>query len=116
MKDTFEILSDIADERARQDAKWGVQNWDHVRPEVVPVMEKLVVAAKSECERLANGGRLSWFDILLEEFYEAFAETDVDRQIEELTQVAAVAVAAIESLERRRNGIIVQKGKPDVAV
>lgn len=111
MKDILEVLSDIADERARQDEKWGIQDWEFIRPEVFPVMERLAPAAKAECDKFAKLGTISWFDILIEEVYEAFAETDPDKQIAELVQVAAVASAAIESIERRRNGIVQIRGK-----
>lgn len=109
MKDRNEILSDVAKERERQDAKWGEQNWDHVRPELLPIMPMLEKNAKMNCELFAKEGTVSWFDILSEEVYEAFAATDIDEQIKELTQVAAVAVSAIECLERRRNAGSVQE-------
>jgi NTP pyrophosphatase (non-canonical NTP hydrolase) len=44
---------------------------------------------------------VSWFGILMEEVYEAFAETDPAKQREEMVQVAAVAVQIIKCLDRR---------------
>jgi len=69
-------LQDIMEERARQDAKWGVQNhYPH-----------------------------TWLVILGEEVGEAcqaaFEERFADYR-KELTQVAAVALAAIECLDRK---------------
>jgi len=66
---------DIDDERDRQDEKWGEQN--HVP--------------------------LRWYAILGEEFGEvgkAINEHDLRQCREELVQVAAVAIAFVESLDR----------------
>ena len=70
-----EILSAIRDERARQNAKWGEQNHTPER----------------------------WLAILSEETGEtarAIVEFDLVSYRAELVHVAAVAVAAIESLDR----------------
>ncbi len=89
-----QVLSDILDERVRQDDKWGVQDHD----------------------------QMIWLGILAEEFGEAAKEINelhfrpgdevhiddshpckvhrVQKVREELIQVAAVAVAMIESLDR----------------
>jgi hypothetical protein len=45
----------------------------------------------------------SWFAILLEEVYEAFSETEPEKQREEMVQVSAVAVQIIEYLDRTAN-------------
>jgi SpoVK/Ycf46/Vps4 family AAA+-type ATPase len=47
-------------------------------------------------------GEISWSNILMEEVYEAFAETGPEKQREELVQVAAVAVEIIEYLDRKK--------------
>ena len=51
----------------------------------------------------AQEGMLTWRHILAEEFWEVFANDDADPQSQraELIQVAAVAVAAIEAIDRR---------------
>jgi NTP pyrophosphatase (non-canonical NTP hydrolase) len=70
------ILIEVGEERARQDAKWGIQ--DHIP--------------------------LKWNAILGEEFGEvskAILENDQTNYREELIQVAAVAIAAIENLDRQ---------------
>lgn len=84
MSETEGVLSEILEERERQDAKWGQQNHD-------PAW---------------------WMTILGEEFGEAceaalqaaFSEDGPDRPWsdyrEELVQISAVAVAAIECLDR----------------
>jgi hypothetical protein len=47
---------------------------------------------------------VAWSGVLLEEVFEALAEDDPDKQIEELEQVAAVAVSAILDIRRKRDG------------
>ncbi|MDR0731531.1 MAG: hypothetical protein LBF63_07675 [Treponema sp.] len=42
-----------------------------------------------------------WSNILMEEVCEAFAETEPEKQREEMVQVAAVAVQIIECLDRQ---------------
>lgn len=73
---TTEILDKIYDERVRQTIKWGIQDHDDTL----------------------------WSVILGEEFGEvcrAVYEMDDKEVEEELVQVAAVAVAWLESLDRR---------------
>lgn len=72
---TLDVLSEVKDERAFQNKKWGEQNHNHDR----------------------------WMVILMEEVGEAAREayeSNAARYRAELVQVAAVAVAAIESLDR----------------
>jgi NTP pyrophosphatase (non-canonical NTP hydrolase) len=74
--DRLKILTDITDERDRQDAKWGVQEHHPA----------------------------TWQLILVEEVgetAEALLDDDRERYRKELVQVAAVAIAAIEDLDRR---------------
>jgi NTP pyrophosphatase (non-canonical NTP hydrolase) len=70
---TTEVLEEVARERSRQDERWGEQNHEPLR----------------------------WLAILVEEVGEV-GKAILDRQglRDELVQVAAVAVAAIESLDR----------------
>lgn len=75
----YDIQEDILRERVRQDKKWGVQNH-------------------------APG---DWFPILMEEVGEAaraHLDGNYDNYLEELVQVAAVAVAMIECYNRNKNG------------
>lgn len=94
-------LGEVAVERAKQDEKWGEQN----HPMVCAPGDRTQFAAgawqwQRENAARAGEGRLSWDGVLLEEVYEAMAEEDPARQREELVQVAAVAVAMIECLDR----------------
>jgi hypothetical protein len=98
---TIGVLGEVATERARQDAKWGEQN--HRDGTGCQYVER------AEYERIrtnnaAADGTLTWRHILAEEVYEAFAEADPARLRAELVQVAAVAIAWAEALDRRTTG------------
>lgn len=96
---TRAVLNEVYAERARQDDKWGEQNhrdgtgdrrWrdaaNHVRGEV---------------DDDARYRRTTWNGVLREELFEALAESDPARLRAELVQVAAVAVAWVEAIDRR---------------
>ena len=94
-----DILPEIAAERARQDAKWGEQN----HPDGTWMLGDLGRAnrARRECYNAAKRGTLTYRHILDEEVQEAFAEYDPATLRAKLVQVAAVAVAWIECIDRR---------------
>lgn len=100
------VLYEVARERGRQDAKWGEQDHpDGTGPKVywVPISssaECVVEDARYTCQFKADRGEVTWRDIALEEVAEAFTATGTDLRAE-LVQVAAVAVAWIESIDRR---------------
>lgn len=97
-----QAILDVLNERVRQDAKWGEQNHPSIgwQAKNEPRLEAVNWVQKGN-ERDVRDGKLSWDNILLEEVYEAIAETDEARIREELVQVAAVAVAWIECIDRR---------------
>jgi hypothetical protein len=94
------IFAEITAERERQDAKWGEQNHPVVDLATALGLKFFRDQARETCELHAERGSCTWYDILKEEFYEAFAESDPARQREELVQVAAVAVEIIECIDR----------------
>jgi hypothetical protein len=96
---TDRVLSEILAERIAQDAKWGEQN----HPDGTGQYPEQINAdvARMACQSAADGGYLDWLHILREEVAEAFAETDSARLRAELIQVAAVAVAWAEAIDRR---------------
>lgn len=97
---THRVLNEVHDERRKQDKKWGEQNhddgtggqWAYEKSE----------DAKALCEQARTDGSMSWSDILAEEFQEALAEDDQGKLRAELIQVAAVAVAWVECIDRRK--------------
>lgn len=94
------VLDEIAAERARQDAKWGQQNHpDGTAADEFNLM--LVQQWKDLVDKNATEGESNWNNILFEEAYEAAAETDPAKLRAELVQIAAVAVAWIECIDRR---------------
>lgn len=96
------VLPEIAAERERQDEKWGEQNHpDGTGPGFAIDAKR----ARHRCNLAAALGLVSYRDILNEEVFEAFAESDPDKLRVELIQVAAVAVAWIEKLDRERNAL-----------
>lgn len=87
---TVTVLRDVEMERVRQDEKWGQQ--DHSPSGwLVVLMEEVGEAA----QQVAMG-----FVDPLPEPREALRRTHVRHLRRELIQVAAVAVAAVESLDR----------------
>ena len=99
---TLSILAEVLAERVRQDAKWGEQN--HPDGTGLRADAAMAALAKADCDRAARDGELTYRHILDEEVCEAFAETDPAKLRVELVQVAAVAVAWIEKLDRTGGG------------
>lgn len=93
--DFWDVVDEVHDERESQDAKWGEQN----HPDGTSDSYALNAHVARENYELAE--KLTWRHILTEEFYEALAETDPVKLRAELIQVAAVAVAWIEAIDRR---------------
>lgn len=101
---TESAMMDVADEMDRQDAKWGDQS--HL-PNGTGFREWAALADyyRNSCDAAFARGDGTWADILLEEVYEALAESDPDKLRAELIQVAAVAAqwaAAIDKTEGKK--------------
>jgi hypothetical protein len=116
---TDSVLAQVAAERAAQTAKHGDQS--HVPsgtgPQTTPVAEivrgdaneivnrhfafGLANQARAATNAHAAAGAVTFADILLEEVFEALAESDPARLRAELVQVAAVAVQWVEAIDRR---------------
>lgn len=96
---TTDVLAEIHEERQRQDAKWGEQNHPDGTGSAARVLD--AQHARNECKRQFAEGTGTWLDILEEEVAEAYAEADPEVLRAELIQVAAVAVAWIEAIDRR---------------
>lgn len=92
-------LTDVLNERVRQQDKWGEQNHEDGTGNLCFVSE--ADFRRARCESAFADGVGTWTDILLEEVWEALAERDPEKLREELVQVAAVAVSWVEALDRR---------------
>ena len=94
-------IVEVIEEQSRQVTLWGEQNHEDIgdRP------DHLSFAQAAEWWKLMNETRVeldsvTWDGILLEEVYEALAESQYGSRREELLQVAAVATAMVEALDR----------------
>jgi len=117
MIDREGIYEELNAERNRQLDKWGPQSWPMVREEEVQggprVSREQRIAFrhclqteetyKKRCDQRTDQGVLSWADILLEELAEAIYAKYPGHVREELVQLGAVVVAAIEDLDKKRN-------------
>lgn len=93
------ILQEIADERVRQDEKWGEQN----HPDGTNAKWSTIAdGMKAKCESKASRGQLTWRDIFEEEIWEAYGEVDPELLRAELVQAAAVLVNWIGAIDRRK--------------
>jgi hypothetical protein len=103
------ILDEIKAERARQDERWGEQNHPDMTGGAQRVVREMFDEWAGNYREINNGAfnpcdtdrRLDWTGILLEEVYEALAESDPTKIRAELIQVAAVAAAWAECIDRR---------------
>lgn len=105
---TQPVLNEVLAERVRQDEKWGEQNW----PSFVSGLGtygrsahygvRREENAKRFCEGRFRQGVGTYADIFVEEVAEAIGAETEDHLREELVQVAAVAVAWIEAIDRRK--------------
>jgi hypothetical protein len=95
------IFAAINKERERQDDKFGKQNHPMLGTFVgiCPSEAALKDELKLRRDRIKHG-HTGWFDILMEEVCEAFLARKLKNAREEMVQVAAVAVAIIEYLDR----------------
>lgn len=107
-----DILTEVGHERASQYETWGAQT--HASSYCAAY--RLCYRGEAQRWREINDarikeGRLTWDGILLEEVFEALAEGDDALRRAELIQVAAVAVAEIEEIDRR-NAKVDGDGEP----
>jgi hypothetical protein len=94
------VFAEVAIERTRQDDRWGEQNHpDGTGTHAVDTTFSEL--ARVRCEQAFAQGAGTWRLILAEEVGEAFAENDPAALRAELLQVAAVAVAWVEAIDRR---------------
>jgi len=102
----------IAEERGRQDERWGQQNHPMTYPRGLFDTDYHGAIAdmwkrENDCRVSRSKGRgipdtegCAWDGILAEEMHETFAETEPLKQAAEALQAAGVAVAILEYLVR----------------
>jgi hypothetical protein len=91
------VVGEVIAERAAQDRQWGEQN--HPDGTSPAAYTRAAEVAQAVTNMHAAEGSVTWLDILHEEVMEAFASRTPR---DELVQVAAVAVAWIEAIDRRK--------------
>lgn len=103
-----DVLNDVIAEREKQKAKWGEQHRANLPPTTTPEHFEYTrdtmraICDKAEKHRtIAPGytGGASWMEVLDEEIYEAYAESNKEKLRAELIQCAAVIVAWVEDLD-----------------
>ena len=101
------ISEHILEERVLQLKKWGPQSHpDGTGARVayagfLGFMEQHADSAKKRTDYAARKGILTWRDILLEEIFEAMAESDPEALRAELVQSSAVIAAWIQDIDTR---------------
>jgi len=93
------VLQQVLAERIRQDQRWGEQN--HPDGTGNKSQQDYADHARKWREAAFGSGYGTWADVLAEEVAEANAERDPVKLRAELLQVAAVAVAWVEAIDRR---------------
>ncbi|HSU01384.1 MAG TPA: sulfurtransferase [Nocardioides sp.] len=94
------IVEEIAVERRRQVTRWGRQDHPSIGPAGTAPFAPVVARWRAINDARMESGAHSWDAILLEEVFEALVEVDPARRRAELVQVAAVAAAEIEAIDR----------------
>lgn len=94
---TEAVLEDIHAEREAQHAQWGEQDIPMGTHQDFTFVSRYYRAL---CQRKTQDGDVTYADVLLEEVYEALAETDPQKLRDELIQVAAVAVKMVELIDK----------------
>ncbi len=97
--ETHKAVHDVLFERLNQHARWGEQN--HPDGTGSEGFQRQASVRRAATDLAAKQKRLTWRHILLEEVFEALAESDPVRLREELIQTAAVATAWVEAIDRR---------------
>lgn len=97
------IINELVKERDRQDEMWGQQDHPNRHGNTGPHFSfaELLEDSRALNEQNVAKGENNWTDILLEEVFEALSEPNQSNLRTELIQVAAVAVAWVEAIDRR---------------
>lgn len=97
----LDLLDRVHLERVQQHESWGPQDHPSLYSEdALRRWERQAESWKAINDAREAEGTLSWDGILLEEVYEALSETEPTLRIAELIQVAAVALAEAESIQK----------------
>jgi hypothetical protein len=97
-----DLLTQVRLERMAHIANWGEQAHESYKGESDRrKYERLAQHYKAIWDAQNAADAIGWDVVLLEEVYEALSEIDPEKRKYELIQVAAVALAEIESIDAR---------------
>ncbi|MGL5852633.1 MAG: hypothetical protein ACRCZD_17780 [Phycicoccus sp.] len=105
-----DLLAQVGEELDNQLVRWGVQDHplvgggDWAGRNVAEYRRNEATLQEQNAGR-AQMGTMGWDTILQEEVFEALSESNPEKAVAELIQVAAVAVAAADSLRRNDVGV-----------
>ena len=101
----FDLLHETYAEMVRQDEKWGWPRPPQYLEDDHTVVRHVVAAERAARSAFADGNP-SWSAILAEEAGEVTREADTQKRIQELVQVAAVALSWAHAIRlgREREG------------
>lgn len=106
---THDIITDVLTERVRQVARWGDRS--HADGTGTKRDIDLARIKRAVTQAQARDGDPTWRAIAEEELYKALAESDLERLDAELVQTAAVLVAWLLDVRRRRRELMENAGK-----
>lgn len=112
---TLGVLEEVAEERLRQDRKWGTGDHHPIAGGPRWLRRLLAAVIRWWVDRQARRGRSTWSAIVLEEVAEFSAEDgDLEAARQEAIQVAAVAAKAAERIREiqrlRRRAVLAGQG------
>lgn len=107
--DTVAILETVIEERDSAMQKWGVQSHPDGTSEY-DVRQVRRDLQRKAVDAQAENGTSNWYDILLEEVYEAGAEVDLVALDKELCQVMQVCLVWREDIRRRAHYLTTAAG------
>jgi hypothetical protein len=96
------VFDDVAAERESQVAQWGDQQLPFGTGSDRDQL--LARAHRDTTQKHAADGTVTWRDVLLEEVFEAMAESDPHKLRDELVQMIAVGTKMIEDIDRAAAG------------
>jgi hypothetical protein len=98
------VVKDILEEREENQKRWGEQNYPMKSNDAGwnKHLKREAVQARDWCKFAFERGEGTWYNVLREEFCEVFAEDEPEKQYQELKQVAAVCIAAMEYIRRKK--------------
>ena len=108
---TDTVLYQVAFERINEDVKWGERDYLDGTGETADKVT--AVYAKELNKQSAREGAIAWRDILDEEVFGVYAESDPAKLRAELVRVAAVAVAWVEAIDRRSLRVVTRCTCPE---